>query len=50
MNVMCEKPLADNLKDARLMAQAARRKSLITAVNFSYRNNPATQKAALPRC
>lgn len=46
VNVMCEKPLADNLKDARLMAQAARRKKLITAVNFSYRNYPAAQKAA----
>jgi predicted dehydrogenase len=46
VNVMCEKPLADNLKDARHMAAAARRKKLITAVNFSYRNNPATQKAA----
>jgi predicted dehydrogenase len=46
INVMCEKPLADTLKDARHMAAAARRKKLITAVNFSYRNNPATQKAA----
>lgn len=46
VNVMCEKPLADNLKDARRMKDAASRKKLITAVNFSYRNNPATQKAA----
>ena len=44
--VMCEKPLADNLANARRMAQAARQKRLITAVNFSYRNSPATQKAA----
>jgi predicted dehydrogenase len=46
LNVMCEKPLADNLKDALRMKDAAGRKKLITAVNFSYRNNPATQKAA----
>lgn len=45
-HVMCEKPLADNLRDARRMAQAARLKKIITAVNFSYRNNPATQMAS----
>lgn len=46
VHVMCEKPLADNIKDARLMAATARRKKRLTAVNFSYRNSPATQKAA----
>ena len=46
VHVMCEKPLADNLKDACRMRDASRRKKLLTAVNFSYRNNPATQKAA----
>jgi predicted dehydrogenase len=46
VHVMCEKPLADNLKDARKMAALARAKKRLTAVNFSYRNNPATQKAA----
>jgi predicted dehydrogenase len=46
VHVMCEKPLADNLKDANRMAALARRKKRLTAVNFSYRNNPATQKAA----
>ena len=46
LHVMCEKPLADNLRNARRMAQAARAKKLITAVNFSYRNNPAIQMAA----
>lgn len=45
-HVMCEKPLADNLENARRMAQAARLKKIITAVNFSYRDNPATQMAA----
>src|ERR1035437_7716923 len=29
LNVMCEKPLADNLRDARRMADAVRRKKLI---------------------
>ncbi|MBU4366734.1 MAG: Gfo/Idh/MocA family oxidoreductase [Verrucomicrobia bacterium] len=46
LRVMCEKPLADNLRDARRMAEAARARKLITAVNFSYRNCPATQMAA----
>src|ERR1035437_7558491 len=46
MCVMCEKPLADNLRDARRMAEAARARKLITAVNFSYRNYPVTQMAA----
>ncbi|MCG2661007.1 MAG: Gfo/Idh/MocA family oxidoreductase, partial [Kiritimatiellae bacterium] len=46
LRVMCEKPLADNLRDARRMAEAARARKLITAVNFSYRDSPATQMAA----
>ena len=46
LHVMCEKPLADNLEDAYRMETAAREKGVITAVNFSYRNSPATQKAA----
>jgi len=46
LHVMCEKPLSGNLKDARRMAQAARGKRVLTAVNFSYRNAAATQKAA----
>lgn len=46
VHVMCEKPLADSLQNARRMANAVRRKQLLTAVNFSYRDNPATQKAA----
>ena len=46
IHCMCEKPLADNLKDARRMAAAAKRKGILTAVNFSYRNSAATQKAA----
>jgi predicted dehydrogenase len=46
LHVMCEKPLADSLVNARRMAQAARKKGVLTAVNFSYRNPAATQKAA----
>ena len=46
LHVLCEKPLADNLKDAKRMAEAARRKGVLTTVNFSYRNAPATQRAA----
>jgi len=46
IHVMCEKPLADNLADARKMFAAAKAAGVLTAVNFSYRNRPATQKAA----
>jgi len=46
LHVMCEKPLADNLPAARQMAAAARNKKRLTAIHFSYRNAPATQKAA----
>ncbi|MHB1000358.1 MAG: Gfo/Idh/MocA family protein [Armatimonadota bacterium] len=45
-HVMCEKPLASSLQDADNMMQAAKKKGILTAVNFSYRNSPATQKAA----
>ncbi len=46
LHVMCEKPLASNLEDAQRMARAAKEKGVLTAVNFSYRNSAATQKAA----
>ncbi len=46
LHIMCEKPLADNLQHARKMAAAAHKKGILTCVNFTYRNNPATQKAA----
>jgi len=46
LHVMCEKPLATNLKDAQRMAEVARRKKIITAVNFSKRNAPGVQRAA----
>lgn len=46
LHTMCEKPLATSLADAETMAEAARRKGVLTAVDFSYRNSSATQKAA----
>lgn len=46
LHTMCEKPLASNLEDANTMAEAARERGVLTSVNFSYRNSPATQKAA----
>lgn len=45
-HVFCEKPLALNYKDAKLMADAAKKRGVINMVNFSYRNSSAVQKAA----
>ena len=44
-HVMCEKPLATNYKDARRMADAARKAGVVHIVNFSYRNSAALQRA-----
>lgn len=49
IHTLCEKPLSDNLQDAKDMADLAEEKlkeGIFTAVNFSYRNAPATQKLA----
>ncbi|MCX6345623.1 MAG: Gfo/Idh/MocA family oxidoreductase [Armatimonadetes bacterium] len=46
IHVMCEKPLAPNLADAIEMAEAARAKGVLTAMNFSKRSVYGTQKAA----
>jgi predicted dehydrogenase len=46
VHVLCEKPLSDKLADARRMEAAANKKKILTAVNFSYRDSPSTQKAA----
>ncbi|TDI77127.1 MAG: Gfo/Idh/MocA family oxidoreductase, partial [Bacteroidetes bacterium] len=37
-HVLCEKPLATSAADAKRMVMAARRKGVITMVNFTYRN------------
>jgi predicted dehydrogenase len=44
--VLCEKPLATTLADARRMRDAARRGNVVTHVNFSYRNSCGAQAAA----
>ncbi|MCX7029872.1 MAG: Gfo/Idh/MocA family oxidoreductase [Spirochaetes bacterium] len=44
--VLCEKPLATNLADARRMRDAAAKKGVVTQVNFSYRNASGAQAAA----
>jgi predicted dehydrogenase len=44
--VLCEKPLATSLADARRMSDAAARKGVVTQVNFSYRNASGAQAAA----
>ena len=44
--VLCEKPLATTLADARKMREAALTKGVVTQVNFSYRNSSGAQAAA----
>jgi predicted dehydrogenase len=44
--VLCEKPLATTLADARRMRDAASRRRTVTHVNFSYRDAPCAQGAA----
>lgn len=44
--VLCEKPLATTLADARKMRDAARARKVVTHVNFSYRNSSGAQAAA----
>ena len=44
-HVLCEKPLANNLAEAREMLDAARRAGVIAIVNFNYRRVPAVQFA-----
>jgi predicted dehydrogenase len=44
--VLCEKPLATTLADARRMRDAAASRGLVTHVNFSYRNSSGAQAAA----
>jgi len=44
--ILCEKPLATTLADARKMAAAAKKKGVVNMVNFSYRNSSGLQAAA----
>jgi len=44
--VLCEKPIATTLDDARKMRDAARKARVINMVNFSYRNSCGLQAAA----
>lgn len=44
-HVICEKPLANNLAEAREMLQAARASSGVAVVNYNYRRVPAVQLA-----
>lgn len=46
VHVLCEKPLALNVAEARKMTSAARRKGVVNMVNFSYRRSGALEKAA----
>ena len=40
-HVLCEKPLAGSLEDARAMAELEKKASVVTAVGYTYRRNPA---------
>lgn len=40
-HVLCEKPLAGNIEDARAMVAAADRASTVSAVGFTFRRSPA---------
>jgi predicted dehydrogenase len=46
MAVLCEKPLATTLADARKMRDAAAKRRVVTQVNFSYRNASGAQAAS----
>jgi predicted dehydrogenase len=44
-HVYCEKPLSHSVEQARLMAQAAERRGIITIVGFNYIQNPVHKLA-----
>ena len=45
LHVFCEKPLATNHADARIMVETAAEKGVVNGVNLTYRNVAALQKA-----
>ena len=45
-HVLCEKPLADTLENARAMAEAEKEAGVVTAVGFTYRRNAAVAELA----
>ena len=45
-HVLCEKPLADTLENARAMAETEKEAGVVTAVGFTYRRNAAVAKLA----
>ena len=44
-NILCEKPLANSLDQARKMQEAVERAGVVAMVNFNYRRVPAVQLA-----
>jgi predicted dehydrogenase len=40
-HVLCEKPLAGSMEDARAMAELEKTANVVTAVGYTYRRNPA---------
>ncbi len=44
IHVMCEKPLAMDHHQARLMLEAAEENTIIHGINFTYRENPGVKK------
>jgi len=47
IHILCEKPLATSLGDAKQMAAAGKKKGVINMLNFSWRNHPNLQEASL---
>lgn len=44
-NILCEKPMAATLQDAKRMYAAAKKHNIVTMVAFNYRRTPAVQLA-----
>jgi Predicted dehydrogenases and related proteins len=45
-NVLCEKPLADTLENAKAMAEAEKEAKVVTSVGFTFRRNAALAEIA----